>query len=197
MITYSIQLMTKDQNYWENFYKTYSNLSCSDFCEFVLKHINHHNVSKILDAGCGNGRDAYMLSTLYKVTGVDSSSYIPEPRENCNFLMDDFCIHNKDEYDLIYSRFTFHSITNEQHKTFLKSINNKGTILCIECRSDKDKDADKVHGIDHYRNYVNKNYLENLLISTGYVVEYIEEKDGLAAYKGEDPVCIRIIARKK
>ena len=183
-------------NYWNEFYKQYDNLECSRFCKYVINYTATRGVNKVLDAGCGNGRDSYRLSSLYEVTGVDTSSYVPEQRERCNFLTEDFCVHNKDPYDLIYSRFTFHAITNEQHKVFLKSIKKEGTILCIECRSDKDKYVDKVYGTDHYRNYINKEYLMDILNEHHFVVEYIEEGVGFSPYKTEDPVCIRLIATR-
>lgn len=183
-------------NYWGEFYKTFSTLECSSFCNYVIDYVSNTNIKNVLDAGCGNGRDAYRLGKFYDVTGIDISSYIPESNEKCSFIEGDFCTHDKDNYQLIYSRFTFHSITNEQHKIFLSSIKKTGTILCIECRSDKDKDEFKVHGVDHYRNFINSKYLIDLIKKYDFDIEYIEEGRGFAPYKNEDPVCIRIIARK-
>ncbi len=184
-------------NYWGDFYKEYKNLECSRFCKHIINYTATRGINKVLDAGCGNGRDSYRLGTWYEVTGVDTSSYIPESNDRCTFSEDDFCTHDKDPYELIYSRFTLHAITNEQHKVFLESIKNKGTILCIECRSDKDKKEQKVYGDDHYRNYINKQYLVDLVEQHDFVIEYIEEGIGFAPYKSEDPVCIRLIARRK
>lgn len=188
--------MNKDKNYWEKFYKNYDNPKCSKFCNFIGCQIKRLEVKNILDCGSGNGRDSYALGLNYNVTGLDTSTYIPESTETCTFLCDDFCTHDKDPYQLIYSRFTFHSITNEQHKIFLESIKKKGTILCIECRSDKDERESKVHGEDHYRNYINIEYLRGIVEQHDFVIEYIEESKDFAPYKTENPTCLRLIATK-
>ena len=178
------------------FYKTFTKSECSSFCEYVIEYVANREVRRVLDAGCGNGRDTYRLADWYDVTGIDTSSHIPENKNGCEFKEIDFCTHNKDTYELIYSRFTFHSITNEQHKLFLSSIKNKDTILCIECRSDKDRDAEKIYGEDHYRNYINYTYIVELVKMYDFHIEYIEEARGFSVHNTEDPWCIRLIARK-
>ena len=102
----------------------------------------------------------------------------------------------KDEFNLIYSRFTFHSITDEQQVEFLSSITRKGTFICIECRSDKDVDTVREHGDDHFRNFVNFERLHDLLESMNFTVLDSAEGTGFAPYKSEDPVCVRFIAEK-
>ena len=186
-----------NSNYWESFYKNFDQLTPSDFCKFVLDRFENESITKVLDAGCGNGRDTYALGSKYNAVGVDTSSYLPLENGRCTFFTSDFCTYDKDDFDMIYSRFTFHSITNNQHSTFLESIEKPGTYLCIECRSSKDEHTEKVHGSDHYRNFINKNYLETLLKSKGFVINYIEEDTGFSPYKGEDPVCIRVICIKE
>ena len=56
--------------------------------------------------------------------------------ENCDDGTNEWLEENKDKYDLIYSRFTFHSITNEQHISFLDTIKTN-SYLVIETRSKK------------------------------------------------------------
>lgn len=188
----------KNINYWSNFYENNSAISSpSNFCLTIDKWINDKKVSTILDCGCGNGRDSYHFGERFIVTGIDSSGVLPQNNESCTFFESDFCNYNKDEFDLIYSRFTMHSITNENHEVFLKSITKSGTYLCMEFRSELDRDTEKEHGKDHYRNYISKNYIKNLLPSTNFEIMYIEQDYGFALYKKEDPNCIRIIARKK
>jgi len=188
--------MTIDVNYWSEFYSKNHILSESDFCRFVRSYFSNKPKLRILDAGCGNGRDTYSLAKEHLVTGLDTSDYIPEAAENCSFVIGDFCDYDKTSFDVVYSRFTLHSISDEQQVQFLKSITRSGTYLCIECRSDGDINTVREHGDDHYRNFVNYDRLTNLLIENGYRIHHSEEGTGFAPYKSEDPVCVRFIAEK-
>jgi trans-aconitate methyltransferase len=187
-----------DKNYWNNFYHnnniTKSN-KASNFCNFVINYFKNFNIIKVIDCGCGNGRDTYELNKIYKVHGIDNNGFKPKNDINCNFYNEDFVNYNKENYDLIYSRFTFHSITNEQHFTFLNSI-KVNSYIAIETRSDKNKDEHKFHGDNHYRNYTNIDYLKNLL-ENKFDILYIDEKKDFAIFENENPICIRVIAKKK
>lgn len=184
-----------EMNYWSNFYKNNNlPLKPSSFAQFINNYFKDLPLN-ILDCGCGNGRDAYYLGEeTYNVVGIDTANK-PNNYKNTTFILGDFCNFNKENFDLIYSRFTFHSITNEQQELFIKSI-NEGSYLCIETRSDKSKNINKIHGDNHFRNYTNKEYLENLLIQNKFKILYIEEDRGFAKYKDEDPICIRVISKK-
>lgn len=183
-----------EKNYWNTFYKdTIIPREPSPFALFINNYFNTLSLN-ILDCGCGNGRDSYYFANKHTVLGIDTSCK-PNNTNNCSFIVEDFCKFNKEKYNLVYSRFTFHSITNEQQNEFIKSI-KKDTYLCIETRSDKSKDINKVHGDTHYRNYTNIDYLEKLLKKNNFKIIFLEEKNGFAKYKDEDPYCIRLIAKK-
>ena len=185
-----------DKDYWHKFYKNNKLIKSSDFCIFVMNYFkNNKNIIEVLDAGCGNGRDSNHLIQKYKVDGIDNSEFILENKENFNFISDDFVKIDKSKYDLIYSRFTFHSITNEQHKQFLDTINTN-TYLAIEARSIIDKDIDLYYGKTHYRNYIDLQYIKNLLLKNNFDILYIYEGKDIAIYKNENPTCIRIICKK-
>jgi len=124
-----------EKDYWTNFYKNNDLiLKPSSFAIFVNDYFKDISLS-ILDCGCGNGRDTYFLGKKNNIVGIDISNK-PENKKNISFILGDFCKYKKNNYDLIYSRFTFHSITNEQQEEFIKSI-DKDSYLCIETRSDK------------------------------------------------------------
>jgi tellurite methyltransferase len=184
-----------DIKYWSQFYKTKTINLPSDFCLFIMTYFEKQDLLNILDAGCGNGRDSYHMSKSHNVIGIDSSSK-PDDLDNCKFYKDDFCTYNKDDFNLIYSRFTFHSITNEDHKIFLESITKKNTYLCIETRSDKSEKDFRYHGDMHYRNYTNLKYVKDLLKLYNFEILYIKEDNNFAIYKNENPICIRIICKK-
>lgn len=187
-----------DQTYWNNFYNNTitKNINCSDFCFFVMKFFeNNREISYVLDCGCGNGRDSYSLVDKYKVDGIDNSGFIPENKENLKFMCDNFIKYDKSKYDLIYSRFTLHSITNEEHQEFLRTI-NVNTYLAIEVRSIKGIDDDVYYGKTHYRNYIDIKYLENILLKNNFEILFIKEDIDMAKYKTENPICIRVICKK-
>ena len=83
--------------------------------------------------------------------------FLPTNQNNVKCYTDDFVTINKSKYDLIYSRFTFHSIINEQHISFLDTINTN-SYLAIETRSKKCEDNYGFHGKTHYRNYTDIDY---------------------------------------
>ena len=182
-----------ESEYWSSFYKKFSVKEPSDFAKFVLKKFKGQKL-KILDAGCGNGRDSYFLATEFDVTGVDTSILL-ENGENCKFKKTDMTEIDKTGFDIIYTRFTFHSITNEQQDSFIKSIKDK-SYLVMETRSDKGQDTFRYHGEKHYRNLTNIDYLKKLLTDNHFEIEYLIEENNCAIYKNENPIVIRVIAKK-
>ena len=48
-------------NYWNNFYGDKKKFRESSFARFVLKKIKNKKNFKIIDIGCGNGRDSFFL----------------------------------------------------------------------------------------------------------------------------------------
>ena len=186
-----------DITYWNNFYCDMSLTSePSDFCKFILKYFeNHEDIQNVIDCGSGNGRDSYALSKKYNVHGVDNSGYIPDARNNVFFSSDNFITIDKEKYDLVYSRFTFHSITNEDQITFLQSIPSK-KYLTIETHA-KDGEDDYVHhGKTHFRNYTDIDYLKSMLLEHNFDIIYVSKGNNMAKYKDENPICIRVVCKK-
>ena len=192
----------KEIEYWNNFYTSINTVkTCSDFCKFILdffdKNILLNNKEKIrvLDCGCGNGRDSYEISKKYKVDAIDNNGFLPDNNDNTNLYNSDFVNYKKTEYNLIYSRFTFHSINDKQQSDFLDSI-AVNSYLAIETRSKKGEDIDVVHGKTHYRNYTDIDYLTKILKEKSFQIIYINEGINMAIYKNENPICIRVICKK-
>jgi SAM-dependent methyltransferase len=111
-------------------------------------------------------------------------------------------------FDHVYSRFTLHAVPRDSSSRALKwSFDNlkHGGLLLIEVRSVKDKmfgvgtpvpeDADAFIS-SHYRRFVRLEQLKSELETLGFVVDYVIEKDGLSVYKDDNPVLIRVHARK-
>ena len=191
-----------DKKYWNTFYQKHrkKNEQPSAFCIFVLDTLPQYTQNKllILDAGCGNGRDTYAFAKDgHNVCGIDSCGHLPPDAQHVHFATDDFTVHMKQRYDLIYSRFTFHSINDEQQESFLASIQQPNTFLCIETRSDKGINTKRIHGDTHYRNFTNIDTLQAQLKAHHFDILFLYEGQDVAVYKDENPVCIRVIAQKK
>ena len=99
-------------------------------------------------------------------------------------------------FDIIYSRFTFHSITDNEQEKFIKSV-CPNSYLCIETRSILGKNDIRHHGDNHFRNFTDINYLKKMLLDNNFTILFIEEANNFAIYKEENPICIRVICQKK
>ncbi len=94
----------------------------------VIDTINEYNITKddkILDLGCGEGRDAiYLLDNGYNVLAVDYSTSaiqkcnkLTENKYKNNFKQFDLITDNIDEkFDFIYSIAVIHMFVNEKHR---------------------------------------------------------------------------------
>jgi tellurite methyltransferase len=180
--------------YWSNFYKNFNETTPSNFACFIMNFLKDVEQPRILDVGCGNGRDSYYLSSKYNTTGIDISIVPTNSHTNLHFIQGDMVNMDKTPFNVIYSRFTFHSITNEHQEELVKSI-APNTILCIETRSSKDAYEYRVFGDNHYRNLTNKDYLINLLQKYNFTILFSSESKDVAIYKEENPTCIRIICK--
>ena len=184
-----------DKFYWNQFYEKKKGITeSSDFAKFIMEYFQEKKFF-ILDVGCGNGRDSYYLARRHNVVGCDLSSK-PENKRHCLFVEDDMVKIDKKPYDLIYSRFSLHSITDDNQREFLESI-SKGTILCIETRSKLGENSYRVFGDTHYRNLTDIVFLRSILRENKFTILYEYEGFDVAKYKDENPICIRMICKKE
>ena len=193
-------------SYWDNFYEK-RNLEIqhpSDFAKYVFNDLSD-NQKKIIDIGCGNGRDSlYFEENGHKVIGLDKSNVK-------NYLGSNFrCVDVTKENisgDVYYARFFIHTLTEKQLDSFLSVLNEKMTekdIFFIETRSTKNiSNEDKTEtnlklteGEAHFRMLYSLNYLINKL-SKYFTILFSEESDSFAIHKSEKPFVIRIKATKK
>jgi bifunctional enzyme CysN/CysC len=202
-------------SYWDTYYgKQVAPVNPSSFAMYVESKIE--NKQKILEIGCGNGRDSIFFSEGgHSVTAFDRSEGAIESckRNHINQSIDfisgslsDIDSLSEDNYNLVYSRFVFHAMPLEEElKTIQKSyelLKNGGSIY-IECRSVDDplfrkgellSRTERIDG--HYRRFIVLNELLDRLQSVGFkIIEAIEDK-GLAVYGDDDPVVIRVCAKK-
>ena len=200
--------------FWKNYYKNHrDNDIPSSFAVFCLDNYIKSGVS-LLELGCGNGRDAFFFAKNgINVIALDLENeeikYLARKNKfkNLKFLSKNFVRYRKfNEYEVVYSRFTIHSISKEDENETLKNtyINlKKDGLFLIEVRSVKDemfntseKLSDNEGATDHYRRFINFKELKTKLENMNFKILYSIESKGLAPYKEEDPVIIRIVAQK-
>lgn len=207
-----------DKNYWEQFYsKQNAEFAPSLFAEYVVKNVAITG-KDFVELGCGNGRDAtFFAQNGYTVLAIDQCSseiLLLQNRysncENLKFECADFTnLQQCAEYDVVYSRFTLHSISKEEQNRVVDwaySSLKKNGVFCVEVRGQKneiykvgdavanEKDAYVLN--NHYRRFLNFDEFKNELISKGFSLDFAQEDKGFAPFNGTDETFIRVIARK-
>lgn len=205
-----------DYKYWNEYYK--KNIAPSEpskFAKDILKYLE--SGKKLIELGCGNGRDAIFLSNnKIDVVAVDQcESSINNLKssvssDNIDFVADDFIetkLLEKESFDYVYSRFTLHSISEEQENKLINRVYEalkKDGLLLIEVRSVKDE----IFGLgeqiarntyiynNHSRRFIILDELIEKLTLNGFKVDFADENNDYAIYKDQNPIVIRVIARK-
>jgi len=212
-----------EKSHWNHFYSTTDWIpkEASTFAEWCLPFLD--NSRALLEYGCGSGRDSlfFIEKGVKRVVGTDiASSTIDkltlavEKIDGISFLNTDFTKLpprenlNLNSIGTVYARFTLHAIRKHDASECLKwAYNNLDTngLICIEARSTKgdlygkgepvegEKDA-FVFG--HYRRFINGEELRQELEGLGFVIDKFVEDKGLAAFRDDDPVVVRVIAKK-
>lgn len=201
--------------YWNQYYK---NRVCSEepspFAQYVATLVEPGR--DMVELGCGNGRDAVFFAAQgLQITALDMSQEAISQLQsrnlsNAQFLCGDFVnsdIHQPDRYDYAYSRFTIHSINQNQEQVLLGNIFRglrPGGKLLIEVRGINDPLFGKGKQVErnaffydnHYRRFIVLDELTQSLERHGFRVEYAQERTGFAPYGNDDPPVIRIVAVK-
>ncbi len=202
-----------NKNYWENYYsEKLGHQKPSSFSVEILNFIKRGE--SILELGCGNGRDSfYFANNGIRVIAVDQSkniiNRIKKKNKNPTFLCKDIIdIQENFNYKVnhCYARFFFHALNESEENCALRLI---AKILPIngyffsESRSiksslyGKGKSFSKdTYSTDHKRRFIRKNNFITKLKHNRFEIESIIESDGLAIFKNDDPVVIRICARR-
>jgi ubiquinone/menaquinone biosynthesis C-methylase UbiE len=208
-----------DKEYWSSYYKALNNeLKPSLFAKYVMSEVIKEHKT-LIELGCGNGRDAtYFANENIHVLAIDqcedeikflNNRY--KQLKHLEFKSEDFSgLDDSKRFDIVYSRFTLHSISKDQE---VRTINwayrnlHTGGYLCIEVRGQKNEIyqvGEKVAGEEnafildgHYRRFLNFEELCNSLEQLGFTIEYAAEKKGFSPFKGKDETYIRVIAGKK
>lgn len=198
-----------DKYYWNKYYKSnYSPFKPSEFAKYVLKDILSQR--KIIDIGCGNGRDSLLFAkNLIYTTGVDQSSTVITSLKHyetdyLQFKNIDFTKMSSEKFDYGYCRFIFHSINENEEDLLLNwlalNISNK---IYIEARIDIDSEL--YSETNHYRRLMNLDKFKSKLKVHNLKIDYEEISNKFSLYNENynvqdiqfNPSLVRLIVSKK
>jgi len=206
-----------DKKYWKNYYeKQVAPIEASLFAQFVLEKYIQEGDS-LLELGCGNGRDSIFFANngvgVVAVDQCENEIFVlsnEQQLSNLKFLTGDFTkLEDLGKFNHIYSRFTLHSITEQEESDTIKwayeHLENGGVLL-IEARGKMNelyKLGDPVPGEPdayvyegHYRRFSDIEILCKKLSETGFKIVSAEEKSGFAPFDATDYVFMRVVASK-
>lgn len=204
-----------DKSYWENYYKEQGkefNANPSKFAQYLIEKKYLKPELSLIELGCGNGRDSlYFAQMGLKVRAIDQSEFTTHNLNKIKGIVvqtDDFTrLENLEEKaDIIYSRFTLHSIDEKGEERVLKWVQSnlkKDGVFCIEARTTKDpiygKGEQRGKHIwfyqNHHRRFLNAKSFKNKLEEYGFDIHFFQENNDFAPYKNQNPVVLRAIVK--
>jgi len=199
-----------NKKYWDDFYKIFLVKEESSFARFVYKKIQNKKINKLLDVGCGNGRDTFFFFKKgFDVKGIDISKTAIRNNKKIlkrNFYLKNICSRNfflKEKFSIIYARFFLHAINSKKENIFLKNIKKiscKKTIVFLEFRTIKDpliKKGIKISKYErfhtHYRRFINTKEFVSKISNRGFRVLYLSSSYNYARFKVERPHICRLV----
>lgn len=207
-----------NKQYWKNFYQkeglNNELVNPSTFAIFCQKEFLQ-KPKTIIELGCGNGRDSlYFANQSHSVLAIDQ--YIDQEvrdirhHKNLQYIENDFIQYSPTPslpVNVAYSRFTIHSITQQEQDKLLpiiyKYLPPKG-LLCIEARTTKDPkygvgecvEENTYTNNNHERRFIDTNVFTKTVLDLGFKLRYFNEQNNLSIYKDDNPVLMRVILEK-
>lgn len=208
----------RDVQYWNQYYNDNPTMPLGNESKFARDMLSYmSDGTSLIEFGCGNGRDSlFFASKGLDVTGIDVSGNAVDMLNkvntfpNASFLCEDFTGESvvfKVQHDYCYSRFTLHAITEMQEQYALRNAKDTlkvGGIFFVEARSINDD----IYGLgecvgknayiynNHFRRFIDKEELVAKMEEMGFQILSEQERRGFAPYGDQDPVLIRIVAKK-
>lgn len=204
----------EQKKYWSNFYK--NNGAVDTPSPFAMTVAHQLGGARVIELGCGNGRDAQFLSRFakeYIAVDIVDTSIDELNRKNKNeylkFVAADFTnLPDMGKFDVVYSRFTMHSITEKQETAVIdwvrSSLVDRG-LFFIEARGLKNEiyglgtPAAEPHAFiydDHFRRFIDTKHLMQKF-NSGFEVKSFAETTGFAPYKSTDYTFFRLLAERQ
>jgi len=200
-------------NYWNKFYNKTLIMDESTFAKFTYKKIKNKK-GKILDIGCGNGRDARFFNRKgFHVMGVDiSQKAIQKNSKNTikNLVFKKFDVGKnklKIKFEIIYCRFFLHTldeVLEDKLINIIKLAKKKNTMVFFEFRNYKDKifgnfkadDHNKIIEFEkgHFRRIIDpKLFKKKFIFETKSTIIYQKSGINLSVVKNDNPNLSRMI----
>jgi ubiquinone/menaquinone biosynthesis C-methylase UbiE len=211
--------------YWDSFYTKNNQLQePSPFAQWCVQNYFDSD-SKVLDLGCGNGRDTfYFLKNKIVATGADGSSHVigvnntrlglTGVEQSTTFFelhfgeseVKELPANLPEDINVIYSRFFLHAISEADEDRvldFCDSSLQEGGKLCFEFRTTHDplmsqgiRLSANERYTDHYRRFIDSTSFRKKIKKRGWDELYFIESKNLAIWGNENPVVARIILSK-
>ncbi len=205
------KFMNNDTGYWNKYYKNHFIDEASPFARFCHETYLERPM-RMVEFGSGSGRDLrFFHHAGHEVTGYDTSeeavSHIRKSYPDLDMVLGDFSELDAIEgLDIVYSRWTLHSVDEEAGERALKwcarNLPESGLLL-IEVRTVNDGLFGEGRSVgrnafvtDHYRRFIIPEELKQSLVEMGFDLEYFVEGQGFSVYKGDDPVLLRVVAKR-
>ena len=210
--------MEINQKFWNKFYLVKKEVKIPKPSSFGIffnrKFIKKNN--KVLEIGCGNGRDAFLFSKkAKKIIALDKSKTAIKInllvsrkfKKKIIFLNEDFIkIYKikKIEFDILYARFFLHTINFKQENelfSLIKYLKKKNKfIVGLEFRTNRDVLKKKGKYInkntrftDHYRRFINVPKFLKKIKKNNFEILYIKQGINLSKTENENPNLCRLI----
>jgi len=170
---------------------------------------------KLIDLGCGNGRDAvFFCKNGLMVTAVDSSESAITSVDShglpifavCNDFINTKALACVD-YDYCYARWVIHAITQTQQDELLPKVYyslSKGGLFFIEVRTVNDTKYGQGKPLgehefffdNHYRRFIVPEQLLNQIKDIGFEIISSKESNTFSVVGGDAPTLLRLVVKK-
>ncbi len=207
--------------YWNKYYNKKKKQKASNFAVFIFKKFIEKNIKKnshlkLVDIGCGDGRDSFYFSKKkIETIGIDASRNAIknnkkkiEKKTKISFFIKDVKKHTINmKFDFIYIRFFLHAINLKVEKKLLQliqRISKKKTLIFFEYRTKEDpifKKGKKLNSNDHfyghYRRMIDpKNFKKKFIKNLQYKSVYFKVSSKFAVKGNERPIVCRNVFEK-
>ena len=193
----------------------------STFISFCAPHMVLRGPAKVIEFGCGNGRDArWFAGQGCAYIGVDASFAAVdrcmaarggESGKRCAFQVGDFTlpdllVDESGTADLVYSRFTLHSVSDDQESCAIGNafrLLKPGGRFMLEARSTKDPRCglgrcvgEHAYVDTHYRRFLDLKATIAKCEAAGFDVRVACEEMREANFLADKAVVVRLVCVK-
>jgi adenylylsulfate kinase-like enzyme len=209
-------------DHWNGYYQDQEFIpDPSSFALEISESVGVTSLDRVIDYGCGNGRDTFFFSNFSNALGLDIS---PAAIKTCNAFKGSHNNSNRVHFKeivegdidnvirdfqptLFYMRFVLHAMTAQQESQLLDTLAktlSPDCYLAIECRTIRDplfllgtkiSATERIYG--HYRRFIIPEEIVESLRRRGFEVISQSESRGVSPIENDDPALLRLLLRRK